>query len=479
MYGTCNCPYLEVDADCKAISGIKIGTAFDLTYRSYENLKDTSKVDEKLLNKLKPYIGKKSDPIQFLKENPIEFTDNEINLLDMVLMHGELENIRVFYGNNWKIDKDQLSQSIQSKIPYDDLTRGMKTVIQSFQRRYSLPSYYLDEWNLILSGNFKQLLSDLKDKGRNDKLKQIESQILTYCMDKCKQSSPSNLLFVLDGSQSIKAPNFQIQIKFIIDLLQQIQISQEHYQVGIILFSDDADLISSFSSNKNDLIQKLKNMKYPNEHTYTNKALLLSHKTFKQQQFVRNNSKNIQFILTDGQPTDIISEQILNQLRDLKVITYAVGVGVDIKNETLALISGEHINDYSRVLQVSDFNKLKSILNTVDSAMCTTPTPIDISLLQNFTLDEEGQQYLKIYQKYVYMNITLIDFQRKPKDTQGKRMLFSQEEGSNEWLDDVVFYYSFTHSMPNQYINDGQSTVVNNSIQLLIQNDVSNISKQN
>lgn len=70
--------------------------------------------------------------------------------------------------------------------------------------------------------------------------------------------------------------------------------------------------------------------------------------------------------------------------------TYAVGIGSGINRDILALLSGDTPKDDSRVLKVDDFKKLKSIFNTLDNALCTTPTNLDLGVDSNITLDGEG-----------------------------------------------------------------------------------------
>jgi hypothetical protein len=67
----------------------------------------------------------------------------------------------------------------------------------------------------------------------------------------------------------------------------------------------------------------------------------------------------------------------------MNVITYAVGVGSEIETSNLAHFAG----DASRVVRVEDYRKLESILTTLDNAVCSIPTPVNLGDDSTLTLE--------------------------------------------------------------------------------------------
>ncbi len=87
IHGVCACPYMLLNEDCTPKSGILIGTGIDLSKKDQESFWD-SYVSKDLQLKIQPFLGDKikENPIQYLQENILELTIDEIYEIDEFIM---------------------------------------------------------------------------------------------------------------------------------------------------------------------------------------------------------------------------------------------------------------------------------------------------------------------------------------------------------------------------------------------------------
>ncbi|CDW86874.1 UNKNOWN [Stylonychia lemnae] len=480
LQGSCYCPYMLIDENCQPIgqSGIILGSGFDITGDNSENLK---KLDAKLLEKLSPYFVKYENPLQFLMNNRLELSQQEIQSFDQVKLDNEIQNLEKYYNANL-FNNNKLGKLSKDKPKFAQLTRGVRTVIFSQNRQYGKPDNvnFNEMWNLALRTDFQNMLDSLNKEGQQKVRSLQEYQILKYCMEKCSQSKKVNILFVMDGSGSINEQNFKIQTDFVRILVQDTKLGDDSYQIGLLAFATKNDLLSDFSSDQAALIKALNEFEYPDGDTFTNTALIEAKRLFQVQSAKRPDSMNLMFIITDGEPTkgDEVVDSTIQALNDLKVQRYAIGITKYIKYNTLMYLSGDNKQDSSRVYYVTDFSKLQYIINSINVAACSTPQEIKPSQQQfETTLDGQGSQYLKLQQKYVSLNIDVQDSAKlQSLFSQNSLILLANEDQNVNILDDVVVYYSYTYDLPNQYINDGSGQQKDGKIQLIINNSKTSIS---
>ncbi|CDW91646.1 collagen alpha-6 chain [Stylonychia lemnae] len=449
IQGTCLCPYVNVDKNCKPLDkSIKIGTGF-------QQLK-VMKMGTDILEKIKPFLGHKEDSIKFIQESEsLELLFNEIQALDLAYMSTEVSNLGIYYDNNTFASPSIYGSPNPQKPMFEELTRGIRTLFYSFQRQYGHPENYQKLWNYALGANYSQIMRELERESVYSNRKHIEAQILKYCLEKCSESYAANIMFVIDGSGSIDIQNYNIQKEFMVNLLETMKIEKNQQEVALILFSSKVELQSDFSTNKTNLTNTIRTMHHPQNQTFTDLALTESAKIFKRQIELRPNIINLLFILTDGQPTTTVKDQTIKNLKSLNVSTYAIGIGSQINNENLAQLSGENASDYSKVYYVSQFDQLKLLLNSIHQTACSTPTEIDIQTKNhsNIVLDDTGAQYFVLLQKYVYLRIDLSKYILQNDTTDGKKDKNTKSFTQNE----IEMYYSFTEELPNQFVHDGKA----------------------
>ncbi|CDW87242.1 UNKNOWN [Stylonychia lemnae] len=467
----------NIDENCKQIGnrGIILGTGYDLTGESAEGLK-TLGLDDKLLAKLSPYFVKQEDPVKFLMTNPVEFSLQEIQAFELIKLAAKVNDLQKAYDDNLFNDS-KYGELREVKPKFAELSRGTRTVLFSQDRKYGSPANFNQLWNQALRVDFQSIMGQLNKEGQTSDRSLAEGQILKYCMEKCSESKKVNILFVMDASGSIGRDNFKTQTDFVRNLIQNTKVGEDSYQIGLLLFSNNNQLLSDFSADQAALLTALDKIAYRGGGTYTNAALLEAKRLFTVQSSKRPDSLNIMFVLTDGVPTDTIVDSTISSLKALEVQRYAVGIGSGIDQDVLMLISGDNNQDKSRVYQVTDFNKLKSLINSINVAACSTPQEIE-SDKKTFgtTLDGQGSQYFQLVEKNVSLIIDVNDLAKPSPPLSADCKPLSASDGETVfYLGDVEVYYSFTYDMPNQFINDGAGGQKDGRISLLINNNKSNI----
>ncbi|XP_077968659.1 integrin alpha-M-like [Styela clava] len=186
------------------------------------------------------------------------------------------------------------------------------------------------------------------------------------------------VLFVLDGSASVGKYNFQTVKKWVNDITRKLNIENGKISVGVMQYSHysigspitiqrymethikigEYKTFASFSSAVNDITLH-------GYTTYTGKALEKAAIDFQNTtNYNKTMTKQVMVLLTDGQAMD--KNDVpgnADKLREIGVITYAIGVGGARKVNTteLRLIANGDALDDNRVFMAQNFNGLNAI----------------------------------------------------------------------------------------------------------------------
>uniref|UniRef100_A0A8C5QLM9 Matrilin 4 n=1 Tax=Leptobrachium leishanense TaxID=445787 RepID=A0A8C5QLM9_9ANUR len=180
-----------------------------------------------------------------------------------------------------------------------------------------------------------------------------EGQELQADGKSCNKCSTGNidLVFVIDGSKSVRPHNFELIKQFIIKIVDRLDISAHGTHVGLVQYSSRVRTEFPLSQFKtaNDIKNAVKNIQYMERGTMTGLALkhMVEH-SFSEEEGVRHLSKNIPrigLVFTDGQSQDDISEWA-KKAKDTGITMYAVGVGKAVPEE-LNEIASEPVNKHS------------------------------------------------------------------------------------------------------------------------------------
>ena len=175
-----------------------------------------------------------------------------------------------------------------------------------------------------------------------------------------------DLVFVLDESGSITSPNFEKMKDFCIDVVESIVIGDASTRVALVTYGDDATIIFNLNegTDKDDVIQNIRNIPYGGGQTHTAAALkLCKDDIFDSDNGDRASATNAIIILTDGASTDESPIADARRLHEDGVEIISVGIGSNIKEDELSEISSpDHLLGVNYFL-TPDFDELTNILD--------------------------------------------------------------------------------------------------------------------
>ncbi|KAM4740345.1 matrilin-4 isoform 4-T5 [Anableps anableps] len=144
---------------------------------------------------------------------------------------------------------------------------------------------------------------------------------------KCK-SGPVDLVFLIDSSRSVRPHEFETMRKFLIDILNTLDIGLDNTRVGVVQYS--SQVRSEFSlkthSKLGNMVKAINEIVPLAQGTMTGLAIrYLMNEAFSPGQGDRPKVPNVAVIVTDGRPQDRVAE-VAAEARERGIEIYAVGV---------------------------------------------------------------------------------------------------------------------------------------------------------
>ncbi|XP_077108284.1 matrilin-4 isoform X2 [Ranitomeya variabilis] len=178
-----------------------------------------------------------------------------------------------------------------------------------------------------------------------------------------------DLVFVIDGSKSVRPQNFELVKQFVIKIVDTLDVSAHGTHVGLVQYS--SRVRTEFSLNQfktaKDIKSAVNNIAYMEKGTMTGLALkhMVEH-SFSQQEGARPNVPKIGLVFTDGRSQDDISEWA-KKAKEAGITMYAVGVGKAVEDE-LNEIASEPVNKHS--FYTGDFTAMNLIAEDLKLNVC-------------------------------------------------------------------------------------------------------------
>ncbi|CAH1226389.1 MUC4 [Branchiostoma lanceolatum] len=178
---------------------------------------------------------------------------------------------------------------------------------------------------------------------------------------------PVDLVFLLDGSGSITAPNFKITKSFVQNTTSDFQIGTAHTQVGVVQYSSDPT--EEFPLNRytslDDLLPAINNIPYRGGGTQTGKAITyVLDNSLTEWHGARPGVPKVVIVVTDGQSDDDVTPPA-QRANGSGIIMVAIGVGSGINMNELMEIATSN-DTFGTVTDFALLEKLKEdILPTV------------------------------------------------------------------------------------------------------------------
>ncbi|XP_015227837.1 PREDICTED: cartilage matrix protein [Cyprinodon variegatus] len=189
-------------------------------------------------------------------------------------------------------------------------------------------------------------------------------------------NSAIDLVFVIDGSKSVRPENFELVKKWINQIIDKLDVSEKNTHVGLVQYSSTVK--SEFPlgryNNKKDLKDAVKRMEYMERGTMTGLAIyhIVNH-DFTVLQGARPGVQKIAIVFTDGRSQDYIGDAA-KKAKQFGLKMYAVGVGNALESE-LKQIASEPVEEH--YFYTADFKAMSQIAKKLNINVCDDPCECD------------------------------------------------------------------------------------------------------
>uniref|UniRef100_A0A8C4SMT6 VWFA domain-containing protein n=1 Tax=Erpetoichthys calabaricus TaxID=27687 RepID=A0A8C4SMT6_ERPCA len=201
------------------------------------------------------------------------------------------------------------------------------------------------------------------DKGLN----LIEKDTVTPLYQECTKRN-IDLVFLFDGSESLKGDDFTNNKNFIIDIMKNL--TNTSIQFAAVQFSSDVRTEFNFSSYQEirDPEKLLANVQHMKQLTNTHNALdyTIGNLLYNTKYGAKENATKVLLIITDGDPTDYNDDYnyVTKRLDEKHIIRYVIGIG-NVKIENLKSLASEPRNN--NTFYIDNYKGLKGILDNLQA----------------------------------------------------------------------------------------------------------------
>ncbi|XP_048881931.1 matrilin-2-like isoform X5 [Brienomyrus brachyistius] len=183
-----------------------------------------------------------------------------------------------------------------------------------------------------------------------------------------------DLVFVIDGSKSLGLANFQLVKQFVNSIVDSLNVSRGHTQVGLLQYSTKVRTefsLGQFSSAP-AIKQAVSRMQYMARGSMTGSALRhMFEVSFSPERGARPSVHRVSIVFTDGRSQDDVSKWAA-KAQESGIVMYAVGVGKAIEDELREIASEP---DEKHLLYAKDFSRMDEITNKLKSHICEVAVP--------------------------------------------------------------------------------------------------------
>uniref|UniRef100_A0A8D1DQA9 VWFA domain-containing protein n=1 Tax=Sus scrofa TaxID=9823 RepID=A0A8D1DQA9_PIG len=239
-------------------------------------------------------------------------------------------------------------------------------------------------------------------------LKGIFSDVSTSVCNSSKvdcEIEKVDLVFLLDGSNSIHPEDFKKMKNFLASVVQDFDVSVNRVQIGAAQFSHTyrPEFPLGMFTGKKEISFQIENIQQIFGYTHIGEALRQVGHYFRPDTGSRINAGTPQvlLVLTDGKSQDEVA-QAAEELRHKGIDIYSVGIG-DVDDQQLVQITGTA----DKKLTVHSFDELRKVKKRIVRNICTSGgdsncfvdivVGFDISTQQNGQTLLEGQSWMEIY----------------------------------------------------------------------------------
>ncbi|XP_011789074.1 PREDICTED: collagen alpha-4(VI) chain-like [Colobus angolensis palliatus] len=227
-----------------------------------------------------------------------------------------------------------------------------------------------------------------------DLLKDIQKEVVRdICSSEACKTSKADIIFLIDGSESISSEDFGKMKRFVASMVNQSNIGTDGIQIGLLQFSSipqEEFRLNQYSS-KVDIYSAIFDVQQMRDGTRTGKALNFTLPFFDSSRGGRPSVQQYLIVITDGVAQDNVIIPA-KALRDKNIIIFAIGVGEAKKSQLL-----EITNDEDKVYHDVNFEALQNLEKEILAKVCDPQgCNLDLSVgIDISTHSEQVQQKLQ------------------------------------------------------------------------------------
>ena len=212
----------------------------------------------------------------------------------------------------------------------------------------------------------------------------LSERLCPYSVGGCGHAE-SDIVFILDSSTSVTAPNFEKMLDFIVHFVSAADIDSGNVRIGALLYSTDVKVQFQLNEyqTKEDIIDAIKKIPYVYGSTNTYGGLnVMRTQMFTQQNGDRPTVPNIAILLTDGVSNVNAFETVpeAEKARADNIHIYAVGIGLADTTE-LSQIASPPIAE--NMFVVDDFQALTALKEKILDQFCPGSYTHDYRYFEN------------------------------------------------------------------------------------------------
>ncbi|XP_065147112.1 cartilage matrix protein-like [Paramisgurnus dabryanus] len=178
-----------------------------------------------------------------------------------------------------------------------------------------------------------------------------------------------DVVFLIDSSKSVRPENFELVKKWINQIVDKLDVSENNAHVGLVQYSSSVrqEFPLGRYNNKKDLKDAVKKMDYMERGTMTGLALnYLVNSSFTSSQDARPEVIKVGIVFTFGRSQDDIGDAA-RKAKENGIKMYAVGVGNVVEDE-LREIASEPVADH--YFYTADFKTMNQIAKKMQINVC-------------------------------------------------------------------------------------------------------------
>ncbi|XP_019367607.1 PREDICTED: cartilage matrix protein [Gavialis gangeticus] len=214
-----------------------------------------------------------------------------------------------------------------------------------------------------------------------------------------------DLVFLIDGSKSVRPENFELVKKFINQIVDSLEVSDTLAHVGLVQYSSSVrqEFPLGRYNNKKDIKTAVKRMAYMEKGTMTGQALkYLVDNSFAVSNGARPGVPKVGIVFTDGRSQDYITDAS-KKAKELGFRMFAVGVGNAVEDE-LREIASEPVAEH--YFYTADFKAINKIGKKLQKKICVEEDPCECKAIVKFQTKVEDL-IKSLQRKYILWKLTM------------------------------------------------------------------------